>query len=134
MSKKAHDLDAITLPKDSDGEPLRPGDEVEVGCWPGVACVVRRISLLCGDKEPKWCLKIVQRDHEGEPGYGETYLPWPDIPDGVTVRHAKKSVEDILREMVGAMSCSRREDGVCEFTLTDEQLSEYASKLQLKED
>ena len=79
--------DYIPLPLDTDDVLLRPDDEVEVGCWPGTPCVVRDISLVTG--MTGWVLHIVQRDHEGEPGYGELYLPWPDNRASETVRHVK---------------------------------------------
>jgi hypothetical protein len=49
-------------------------------------------------------------------------------------RHHKPTVEDLLREMMREASCNIYADGSCEMGLTDEQLAEYAQKLQLRED
>lgn len=89
----------VKLPVDSDGVPIHVGDEVEVGSWPATPCIVRGISL----GGTPWVLRIVQRDHEGEEGYGEVHLPWPDNRAGETVRHIRHdSWERIIEDAMGA--------------------------------
>lgn len=110
------------LPVDSDGEPLRPGDEVEVSFWPGVPCVVRSISADAA----QWCLNIIQRDSELEPPVGEAHVPWPRNLGGTTVRRRPEpTVEDLLREFA---------DEVRRCTDTEDALADYAARLRLAGD
>lgn len=93
------ELGWVKLPVDADGVPIHVGDEVEVGSWPATPCIVRGIGL----GGTPWVLRIVQRDHEGEEGYGEMHLPWPDNRAGETVRHIQPdSWERIIGDAMGA--------------------------------
>lgn len=111
----------VKLPVDSDGVPIHVGDEVEVGSWPATPCIVRGISL----GGTPWVLRIVQRDHEGEEGYGEVHLPWPDNRAGETVRHIRHdSWERIIEDAMGAFLS---DDSPAEPTM--EELVERCRKL-----
>lgn len=95
----------VELPKDANGEPIYVGDELD-----GYGKTIEVVELRIG--RSGWV--IVSRDGNA---YADTYA---------FAHHKPPTVEDVLREFVYAILNQKPE-------FREENIAEYASKLQLKE-